>query len=355
MKIIVEKNIPFVRGLLEAYASVEYLAPELITRDAVADADALLVRTRTRCDASLLAGSRVRFVGTCTIGTDHINLPWCAENGITVANAPGCNAPAVAQYVLASVARFVSRPLEELTIGIVGVGHVGSIVERWSRFLGMNVMVCDPPRQRAEGGDGWSTLADIAEKADIITFHTPLLREGTDATFHLVDDAFLASTGRKPVIVNAARGPVADTSALVRALKAGTVSHAVIDTWEGEPAIPTDLLRLASVATPHIAGYSREGKVRATRMVLDALTERFASEPFVTPSGERLPGLPPITMDVPVPPDAPRQVALSDILESYDPAKDTSALRSAFAERGSSAFEELRNHYDLRAEVPALR
>jgi erythronate-4-phosphate dehydrogenase len=332
LNIVVEANIPFVRGLLEEYASVRYLAPEEIDAAAVRDADALMVRTRTRCDAALLEGSRCSFVGTATIGFDHIDRAWCAANGIYATNAPGCNAPAVAQYVFACIAALINRPISQYTIAIVGVGHVGRIVEAWARSLDMRVMLCDPPRQRAEGGEGWSTLAEVAEKADIITFHTPLTRSGEDYTFHLADASFFASLRRSPIVINAARGGVVDNAALAAAIGAAQVSHAVVDTWEGEPAISPVLLERVAIATPHIAGYSYEGKVRATTMILDALTAHFS--------------LPAVHPDVPTPQPAPASVRVRQVMKSYNPLLDDAALRA-----NPSAFEALRNHYALRHEV----
>ncbi|MDE6368650.1 MAG: 4-phosphoerythronate dehydrogenase, partial [Muribaculaceae bacterium] len=314
MNFVIERNVPFIAGLLEPYANVTYLAADEFTPKTVKDADALIVRTRTQCDAPLLAKSKCRFIGTATIGTDHIDSQWCEANGITVINAPGCNAPAVAQYVFASIMQLANRPLTQYTIGIVGVGHVGSIVERWARGLGMNVMVCDPPRMRAEGGDQWSTLAEIAEKADIITFHTPLTREGDDATYHIADDKFFASLKRSPIIINSARGPICDTDALIRALDSGDVSAAVIDCWEGEPEISLELLKRAAIATPHIAGYSHDGKVRATQMILDAITTFFY--------------LPRVTTSAATPKAVARTVKPLAIAESYNPLADTIALKN---------------------------
>lgn len=336
LNIIIERNIPFIAGLLESYAKVSYLAADEFTPETVADADALVVRTRTRCDASLLEGSKVKFIATATIGTDHIDLDWCRANGIVVVNAPGCNAPAVAQYVFASIMQLINRPVGQYCIGIVGVGHVGSIVERWARSLDMKVLVCDPPRQRAEGGDGWSTLDEIAAECDIITFHTPLTREGDDATYHLADAAFFAKLRRQPIIINSARGGITDTPALIAAIDQGLVSHAVIDCWEGEPDISQELLARADIATPHIAGYSHEGKVRATQMTLDALTAFFY--------------LPRINTLVQAPHRIPKAVTAKAILASYNPLTDTAALKA-----DPSTFEHLRNTYRYRTEVPDTR
>lgn len=327
MKILIERNIPFAEGLLEPYAEVAYLKADEFTPESVKDADALMVRTRTRCDRALLEGSRVKMVATATIGTDHIDLPWCAANGIAVANAPGCNAPAVGQYVLSAISALTGGCPAGRTLGIVGVGHVGSIVERWARQAGMKVMLCDPPRQTAEGGDCWSTLDEIATEADIITFHTPY----DSTTRHMVDDAFIDSLEKSPVIINAARGGIVDTPALVRGLRRGAVTDVVIDCWENEPKISQTLLDRSFIATPHIAGYSYEGKVRATRMAVDAICSLF--------------GLPHIDMPQQVPPGAAELMDLATIAASYSPAADTVALK-----RDPAAFELLRNHYDLRHE-----
>lgn len=213
MKVIIENKIPFIKGLLEPIVdNVTYLSPDKITNEALRDADALITRTRTRCDARLLDGTACKFIATATIGTDHIDLDYCKANGITVANAPGCNAPAVAQYVFGSIAMWRKavddrRPLSSLTIGIVGVGHVGSIVERWARQLGMKVLLCDPPRAEREGDAMFTDMASIARLADVITFHTPMARQGAHPTFHLLDGSFTAELGRKPLVINSSRVP----------------------------------------------------------------------------------------------------------------------------------------------------
>lgn len=318
----------FVEGLLEQFGTVKYLAPEEISAERVQKADALFIRTRNRCDAALLDGSQCRFIGTATIGTDHIDLPYCASRGITAVNAPGCNAPAVAQYVMASILAIANRPIEQYTIGIIGVGHVGSIVERWARRMGMEALVNDPPRQAAEGGDNWSTLDEIAERADIITVHTPL-----DATTrHLLDDAYISTFRRSPIVINAARGPIADTDALIRGIDSGKIHHLVIDCWENEPDISRELLHRATIATPHIAGYSLEGKIRAARMVLDEFSRTFS--------------LPHIEMPQSAPAGAASKVSPAAIAHSYHPEDDTARLKDA-----PETFETLRNTYALRHEV----
>lgn len=329
-RVIVESNIPFIKGLLEPYFKrVDYLTSPEIDREAVKDADAILVRTRTKCDSQLLDGSKCTFVGTATIGLDHIDQEWCAENGIEVANAPGCNAPAVAQYVLSSIVELSNRPLSQYTLGIVGVGNVGRIVERWAKLLDMHVLLCDPPRQKAEGGNEWSSLDEIAEKSDIITFHPTL----NPTSWHIANAEFFGKLKRRPIIINAARGPIVETSSLIDAIDDGRVLHAAIDCWEGEPKINLDLLSRCEIATPHIAGYSFEGKVRATRMVLDSLCRHFR--------------LPHIKMEQEVPSGAVESVSAVGVRESYNPLLDTRALKE-----NPERFEELRDNYSLRHEAP---
>lgn len=332
MKIMIEANIPYIKGLLEPFGTVEYLKTEEITADSVADADALFVRTRTRCDAALLSGSKVRFIATATIGTDHIDSVYCAGHGISVNNAPGCNAPAVAQYVFSVIGNFFGiGDTSNLTLGVVGVGHVGSIVARWGRWFGMNVMECDPPRQRKEGGN-FVGLDDIERHADIVTFHTPLNKEGEDCTVHLADRNFFDRLRKCRLLINSSRGEVVDNIALLSAMET-TKMDAAIDCWENEPDINRELLRKAFVATPHIAGYSVEGKMRATAMTLRAF-ERFYNV--------KIDGIPVVT----APYLGADVIDLQQAVISYDPTKDTYALK-----KNPDLFEYLRNNYDLRHEI----
>jgi len=332
MKVVVDSHIPHIQGLIEPRARVLYLEPGDITRDAVHDADALIVRTRTRCDARLLDGSHVRFIGTATIGTDHIDLGYCAAHGITVCSAPGCNAPAVAQWVFCAIGAWMQTrgfaTPRGLTLGVVGVGHIGSIVARWARQLGFNVLLNDPPRENRDGSFDvvFSPLEQLQRQCDIITFHTPITRDGRWPTWHLCDQAFLDGLTRCRLILDAARGPIADNAALLH--WHGDVG---LDCWENEPDISRDLLEKCIVATPHIAGYSAEGKQRGTAMMLAALNDFYR-------------------WDIPVPTIAAPatgapQVTLDGIAASYNIMADTAALKTA-----PMAFESLRNHYHHRPE-----
>lgn len=329
--VIVENHVPYIQGLLEPFAQVTYLPADEITPQAVRLADALVVRTRTRCGAALLAGSRVSFIGTATIGTDHIDLDYCRSHGIEVANAPGCNAPAVAQWVHATLGQWLAAhpglAPNQLTLGIVGVGHVGSIVARWARQLGYRVLLNDPPRAAREGAEDFVSLEQVLDQAHIITFHTPLTRAGQWPTWHLCDLDFLARARHCRLLVNAARGPITSTQALL-----GFAGDLALDCWEGEPHISPELLQRAFVATPHIAGYSADGKRRGTAMVVEAMNRHFGwqarPQAAHAPSGGAL------------------RVTLPGIMATYNPLLDTQALK-----QHPEQFEALRNHYPLRQEV----
>lgn len=327
LKITVEDKIPYIRNLLEPYGEVVYLPAEQITQESIIDTDALIIRTRNICDKSLLQKSRCSFIASATIGLDHVDRDYCESRGIKVINAPGCNASAVAQYVLCSILTLIPKP-SGLTLGIIGVGHIGSIVARWSEALGMRVLLNDPPRARKEGDSNFVPIERIAEEADIITFHTPLVKEGQDRTYHLLNDKFVDRLKKKPLIINAARGPVTDTSALIEGIENGKIGQLVIDCWENEPSINKTLLARAAITTPHIAGYSIEGKLRATKMAVDGLTAHF--------------GLPPVAWNHELK-SIPQSLTKEELLHSYNPLLDTQALKS-----NPSSFEHLRNHYNYR-------
>ena len=335
LKIIIERNIPFIKGVLDDLAQVEYLSAEEIDAEAMQNADALICRTRTRCNANLLHNSRCSFIATATIGTDHIDLDYCNQRGITVANAPGCNAPAVAQYVFASLAHVINQPINNYTIGIVGVGHVGSIVEQWATQLGMKVLLCDPPRAEIEYTNNFVSLDEIARQCNIITFHTPLTTSGKYPTHHICNESFINRLSHRAIIVNCARGGIFDTQAVICALNENKISNVIVDCWEREPNLNPTLLEKAAIATPHIAGYSREGKIRATAMALEALARHFnLSIPNVAQG---------------IAPGAAQNVTMQSITKSYNPIIDTQALKAS-----PDAFESLRNNYNYRPEVTEL-
>lgn len=279
MKIVADKTIPFLKGIPENFAEVSYLSSNEFTPSAVKDADALIVRSINKCTRELLTGSRVKLITTATIGFDHIDTAYCGEAGIRWYNAPGCNAVSVSQYVLSSlfvIALHKNEPLQDKTIGIVGVGHVGKEVKKLAEALGMRVLLNDPPRAEREGGEAFVSLHEIAREADIITLHTPLEKGGRYPTYHLADEAFFGKLARKPWFINAARGAIHDTAALIRAKENGLISELVLDCWEKEPEISKALLDLATIATPHIAGFSADGKANATRACLEHIGAFFA-------------------------------------------------------------------------------
>jgi erythronate-4-phosphate dehydrogenase len=283
MKIVIDDKIPFIRGAFERWADVVYAPGRSIDERMVADADALIVRTRTKCNAGLLEGSSVRIVASATIGFDHIDTSWLEQHGIRWANAPGCNSGSVMQYMtslLLFLAQKHSLDLPALTLGVVGVGNVGSKVARAAQALGMRVLLNDPPRQRREegpeshssemrpgmhgGGIEFHPLLKLLTECDIITLHVPLNLEGNDKTFHLLDWHNIRQLKRNTILINSSRGEVVDNIALRDALKDGALRGAALDVWEGEPDTDAELVALTDIATPHIAGYSVDGKANAT-------------------------------------------------------------------------------------------
>ena len=309
MKVVIDRHIPYLADLQIPMETV-FVEPQDITREVLTDADALLIRTRTRCNEALLAGTRVQFIATATIGFDQIDTAYCASHGITWTNSPGCNAQGVCDYV-ETVLHNLAPDAQNHTLGIVGVGHVGKLVAEMARRKGYKVLLCDPPRAEKEGDDGFTSLDEIEQNSTVITFHTPLTKEGKYPTWHLETCRNLRPD---TLLINAARGGVIDEEAMLRA-----GNPCVIDTWEDEPNIRRATMERATFATYHIAGYTRRGKYNASQMVLSALLKHF--------------GLP--DMQIPNPPaDAPH---IWDIRAVSDELK-----------RQPERFEWLREHYTLR-------
>lgn len=282
MRVVADRHIPYLEEVASscfADGRVEwvFLEPQDITREALMDADALLIRTHTRCNEALLQGTKVQFIATGTIGFDQIDTRYCEQHGITWTNSPGCNAQGVCDYV-ETVLENCFPDSRNLTLGIVGVGHVGKLVEEMATRRGFQVLLCDPPRAEKEGDAGFVSLDEIERRCDIITFHTPLTRDGRYPTWHLETCQHLRPD---TLLINAARGGVIDEEAMLRA-----GNPCVIDCWEGEPDIRRDTLDKALFATYHIAGYTRRGKYNASQMVVDALFEHFGLP------GQVLPGKP---------------------------------------------------------------
>lgn len=340
MKIVVDDKIPYIQEKLAMLADeVVALPGAAITADDVRDADALIVRTRTRCDEKLLKGSRVKLVATATIGFDHIETDYMQRAGITWTNCPGCNSGSVAQYVECALLLLEQEKglrLQDMTIGIVGYGHVGSKVKAVAEQLGMRVLVCDPPLEQQTANphhpSPFTSLDVIQREADIITFHVPLTHEGAYATFHMADDTFLHRLARVPYIVNTSRGEVVDNDALLAALEEGRVRDAILDVWEGEPQLNQRLLQRVFIGTPHIAGYSADGKVNADNMVIDALCRQFN----LPHPGKIVPPHPRTSAPPKTPPHP---------LSFYNPLNDSEKLK-----KEPSKFEFLRNNYPIRRE-----
>ena len=341
MKVIVDNKIPFIKEAIEKIADeVIYVPGKDFTASLVKDADALIIRTRTHCNRELLEGSRVRFIATATIGFDHIDTEYCHQAGIVWKNAPGCNSASVAQYLQSTLLLtelLKGKKLSEMAIGIVGVGNVGSKVAEVARELGMRVLLNDLPREDEEGSAGFSSLQFLAEKCDVLTFHVPLYKEGKYKTFHLADENFFQSLKRKPVIINTSRGEVIDTNALLKALDSRIILDAIIDVWEHEPEINRELLDKVFIGTPHIAGYSADGKANATRMSLDAICKFFQIEADYK-----------INAPAPASPIIHAKKHEEAILQIYNPVEDSTRLKNQ-----PEQFETLRGDYPLRREETA--
>ncbi len=342
MKILIDQFVPYAADALSPYAEVESVDGRALTPERVVDAEGLIVRTRTHCNKTLLSGAhKLKFVGTATIGYDHIDREYLAARGVAFTSAAGCNARGVLQWVaavLAHLAKVQGWSPEGKTLGVVGVGYVGRLVEEYGKMWGFRVLCSDPPREIAEGlseKDGFVPLDKLLKESDIVTLHTPLVRGGNHPTFHLVDDAFLAQLHDGAVVLNASRGEVADTESLLRHSDRLTLS---LDVWEGEPdGIDAELLARAEIATPHIAGYSVQGKANASAIVIRALAERLGIEPLVEwyPEG--------------VAPSCPREISWEEmcreIVSHCDLVSETARMKAHPEE-----FEVRRNTYPLRVE-----
>ena len=376
MKIVCDDKIPFLRGVFEPWAEVLYLPAGEIGPEAVRDADALITRTRTRCDAALLEGSSVKVIASATIGYDHIDTAWCEARGIRWSNAPGCNSASVQQYIgaaLCTLARRHGLRLDSLTLGVVGVGNVGSKVARSAAALGMKVLLCDPPLARAQGSlralrlvemtgmssraalssraksrDLFLPLDELLAKSDIVTLHVPLTREGQDATWHLLDAARLSSMRPEQILINSSRGAVVDASALKAALQAKALRGAVLDVWEDEPEPDPGLHALLDIATPHIAGYSADGKANGTAAAVRTVASVLGL-PLTDWRPAALPEpLQPLEFTLDAAGHSRQEVLSEALLHTYDILADDRALRER-----PDRFEQLRGDYPVRREPSA--
>ncbi len=346
MKLVADINIPYLKGVFDScFDSIVLLPANEITREVVKDADALLVRTRTFCNAELLEGSRVKFIGSATIGFDHIDTDYCNSRGIEWVNAPGCNSGAVQQWVasaLLQISKSKEISLEGKVLGVVGVGNVGRKIVDVGLAFGMKVLCCDPPRKREEHLADFVDLKTIAQQSDFITFHVPLAFSGIDATNHLVDSALIDTFKHNVVIINSSRGEVIETQSLIDAINHKKITATALDVWENEPNIKNELLSLVTIATPHIAGYSVEGKVNGTRMVVDALSKFFnlGIHPWISaqnPTNKKELLINPMS-------------TIDAISQTYDIVSDDANFRSS-----SNHFERYRSNYTLRREFSGFK
>jgi len=347
MKIVVDDKIPFLPGTLEPYAEVVYLPGKQISNESLKDADALLIRTRTKCTENLLKGTNVRFIGSATIGFDHIDIQYCDRHGIRWTNAPGCNSSSVHQYIASALLKFSKDNMFSLkgkTIGILGVGNVGSKIEKLARALGMNVLLNDPPRARKEGNNNFVDFSRILSESDIVTVHVPLNIVGEDKTYHLFNEESFKKMKKGTWFFNSSRGEVADTASLKKMLSSGRLGGAIVDVWENEPDIDTGLMAKAFIATPHIAGYSTDGKANGTSMVIKSLCE-FFDLPLKNwyPDNVPEPSSPEIIIDGQGKSD--EDIISEAVHHSYNIAEDDHNLRHM-----PSDFERLRGDYPLRRE-----
>ncbi|PKL83391.1 MAG: 4-phosphoerythronate dehydrogenase PdxB [Ignavibacteriae bacterium HGW-Ignavibacteriae-3] len=351
MKIVADSKIPMLKGVLEPLADIEYLPPEEINFDSVKNADALIIRTRTKCNSKLLDGTGVKFIATATIGFDHIDTSYCDSRNIKWKNAPGCNSLSVMQYFASALLTLASRKklnLSDLTIGIVGVGNVGRKIERLTKSFGMKVLLNDPPRERKEGKEKFVSLENLMVSSDIISFHVPLIKEGLDKTYHLADDSFFAKLRETKIIFNTSRGEVVKSASVKNAIRSNIVSAAVLDVWENEPEIDLELLNLVDIATPHIAGYSTDGKANGTAMCVREVSSFFNLGmdknwyPSIIPEPENS-----RIIEVNCSGKTDHEILREIILVSYNIEKDDHNLRESV-----KTFEKQRNEYPVRREFP---
>jgi len=352
--IVVDENIPYATEAFGRYGDVRLLPGRSIRREDLAGADVLLVRSVTRVDRALLEGTPVAFVGTATIGTDHIDLGYLRRAGIAFADAAGCNSRSVAEYVIATVLELRTRdgwnPAER-RIGVVGLGRIGGIVAPMLRALGAETVEYDPPRHERESEFMSADLEDLFG-CDLLTFHVPLIGDGAWTTRGMVDRRFLSRLGTGTIIVNASRGGVVDSGALTNAMESGRV-RAALDVWAGEPDVPPELIGRCEIATPHIAGYSLDGKLRGAEMISEALGQFFSR----SDSWRRRDVLPSQAGQIEIPVGlTPLDAATLAVRAAYDVRRDDADLRTlltADADGRRKGFDALRKNYRARREFPA--
>ncbi len=341
MKIVADKNIPFLEGVFEPYAEVVYIDGSQILREDVLDADALIIRTRTKCNADLLDGTKVQMISTATIGTDHIDLQYCAEKGIEVNNAEGCNAGGVMQYVFSALYGVAARKnikLDNAKFGIIGVGNVGRKVEAMAKYLGFDVLRCDPPRAAVEGPEGFCSLEYLLANSQIVTMHTPL----DETTRGMADADFFMQLQPGAIFINASRGEVMDEAALKDIYP--KLGAAIIDTWNNEPDVDEELIDMVDVATPHIAGYSYQGKQNGTALAVKAVAKHFGIKELYDFFPENdIPDHEPVLLDL----KGKKQGEVAAVFQyNYPIFTDDFRFRME-----PNNFEKMRSNYQYRREI----
>ncbi len=352
MKILVDENMPYARELFSRLGEVKAVPGRPIPVAELAGADALMVRSVTKVNETLLANQSIKFVGTATAGTDHVDQAWLAQAGIGFSAAPGCNAIAVVEYVFSSLLYLAERDgftLTDRTVGIVGVGNVGGRLQKRLEALGVRTLLCDPPR--ADNGDegNFRALDELVQEADILTFHTPLFKDGPYKSLHLADEALIRSLKPGAILINACRGPVVDNAALLKCLEAGQDLSVVLDVWEPEPDLNLALLEKVDIGTSHIAGYTLEGKARGTTQVFEAYSKFIGQAQRVA-------------LDTLLPPPEFGRITLHGKLDQptlkrlvhlvYDVRRDDAPLRKVAGIPGE--FDKLRKNYLERREWSSL-
>lgn len=345
MRVVADDKIPFLEGKLEPFASVMYKPGDQISNADLLNADALLVRSITLCDKHLLENTTIRFIGSATIGDDHIDKSFCESEKINWSTAKGCNAEAVNQYVQAAILKLsgdLNVKLQSLTLAVIGVGNIGQKVCDSAQALGMKVLPYDPPRAEAEKGIQFASLEQVFNEADMISLHVPLTKSGDHKTQHMLNSWFL-NAFKKPIsLINSSRGAVVDTDALIAAKKSGRIKALAIDVWEHEPNLNLELLIMSNISTPHIAGYSELGKKRGTSMTIQSLSDFFNLE-INEKSREDYHRRKPISFDCK---NLNSNQILGNVLQlSYDIAQDSNSLKDNPAQ-----FQELRRKYKFRYE-----
>lgn len=347
MKIVADNKIPFLKNVFEPFCDIEYVKGNEIKNNVIRDVDVLIVRTITRCDEKLLKGTKVKFIATATIGYDHIDVEYCKRNNIKWINAPGCNSNSVKQWVMAALLSFINdkgMKLKDRTLGVIGIGNVGSKVVQFAESVGLRVLLNDPPRMRKEGKCGFVSLDTLLNESNIISIHVPLNYDGRDKTYGLVDKDFFKKIVPGTVLINTSRGEVINEDDLLKAISSNKLSGVLLDVWRNEPDISGTLMESADIATSHIAGYSADGKANGTTMVVQAVSS-FLNLPLTDWCVYDLPVPEKELIRVDVKDKNVEEVLADAVLGSYPIMTDDANLRA-----DKTKFQELRSNYMIRRE-----